>query len=365
MKKLVKPGIVCALVMACTLVNGCNAKEDNEPIIMVDASDDEIVYNMEEVTTGDVILTKNVKCTYVQTHDQQVSFSIGGKKVDKVYVKVGNQVKVGDLLIELENGSLAEEIASLEYQINRNKLQLSYLDKAEEFERQNAYFSLAYGSKGEEEDLKEYNETIADIEESYTYQREDYNDSLEFDQKKLNQLKNEYEGNRVYATMEGKVYSIKTSLEGSIAKKDEVVMTIVDNDNGLFEIQDKEAAEFFNEGEAVAMSIVYGDGKGDYELIPHNMNSWADTQLFEVLTAPDNATLEVGVSGTIVATIDEKRNVMRIPISALYKADNDYYTYVLNSENMREPIFIQVGLVGDEYAEVVSGLELGMKVVRR
>ena len=364
MRKHTKSRFIYALLIACIL-GGCGTENENEPIIMVDASEDEIIYNMEEVTTGDVLLTKNVNCKYVQTNDQEVTFSNGGKKVDKVYVRVGDHVEVGDLLVELDSGDMAEEIANLEYQINRNKLMLGYLDQAEEFDRQNAYFSLAYGSKGEEEDLEDYNESIADIEESYTYQREDYNDSLEFDQKKLDNLKREYEANRVYATMAGKVYDIKPNLEGSIVKKDDVVITIVDNDNGLFEIEDAEAAKFFTEGQAVDMSIVYGDAKGDYELVPYNMSSWSDTQLFEILTAPENTTLEVGVSGTVVATIDKKTNVTRIPVSALYQADQKYYTYILNSENMREPCFIEVGLVGDDYAEVKSGIELGTKVVRR
>jgi len=365
MKRYKKIIGICAFAVVCFTTGGCGKKQEVEPIIMVDASEDEIVYNMEEITTGDVLLTKNVNCKYVQTNDQNVAFSVGGKTVNKVYVRIGEHVKVGDLLVELESGSVAEDIANLEYQINRNKLMLGYLDQAEEFDRQNAYFSLAYNSKGEEDDLKEYNEAIADIELNYSYQREDYNDTIEFAQKKLELLKKEYEGNRVYATMEGKVFNIKTNLEGSVVKKDEVVMTIVDNDNGLFEIEDAEAAKYFAEGQAVNMSIVYGDGKGDYELIPHNMSEWAEKQMFEILTAPESATLEVGVSGTIVATVDKRTNVTRIPISALYNADGKYYTYVLNAQNMRETRFIEVGLVGDKYAEVISGIDLGTKVVRR
>ena len=349
-------------------MTGCGSETEEEPIIMVDATEDEIVYNMDEISVGEVVLTKNISCKYVQTSEQQVAFSSGGKLVDKVYVKVGDEVKPGDILVALDCGNLENDIATLEYQIKKNTLQLGYLDNAEEFDKTNAYFSFVYSgnnSSKTEDDVKEYDEGVADIGENYTYQREDYQDNIEFDQRKLDKLKSEYEDNRVYATMAGKVLYIKPGLEGSLAQKDDEVMTIVDNDNGLFEINDAEAARFFKQGEAVAMNIAYGDGKGDYELIPHNMNEWGESQLFEVLSGPETATLEVGVSGTIVAPIDKKENVARIPIKALYQADGKYYTYVLNSNNLREAQFIDIGLIGDDYAEVLGGIEVGTKVVKR
>ena len=355
-----------ALLATSIVMSGCGAVSQDEPIIMVDASEDEIVYNMEEVTTGEVLLTKKIDCEYVQTSEQDVSFPIGGKIVDKVYVRVGDHVEVGDLLVALNSGNMVDEIANLEYQIARNELQLGYLDKSEEFDKQNAYFSFAYSGGAENEDeLKEYNKGIEEIEENYIYQREDYGDSIEFDKRKLAQLKEEYDGNCVYATMAGTVYYIKTNLEGSTAKKDDVIIKIVDNDNGLFMIEDKEVANFFADGEAIDMEVTYGDAKGQYELIPHNRNEWDERQYFEILVRPETASLEVGVMGTIVATVDKKDNVCRIPIKALYEADGKYYTYVLNSDNLREAKFIEVGLVGDQYAEVISGLEVGMKVVRR
>lgn len=354
------------MLLSFLLLFGCGNEAEEEPIIMVDASEDEISYNMEEITTGEVVLTKNVNCKYVQTSEQDVAFPMGGKLVDKVYVKVGDSVEVGDLLVALDSGNMVDEIAQLEYQIAKNELQLGYVDVAEEFDKTSSYYSFVYGSMDiSEDDKKAYDESVVELEQGYVYQREDISDSLEFDRKKLAKLKSEYEGNRVYATMAGKVYYIKSNLEGSTAKKDDVIITIVDNENGLFEIEDAEAAQFFKEGEIVNMSVTYGDAKGDYELMPHNMGSWGEKQQFEVVSRPETSTLEVGVSGTIVAAIDRRDNVVRIPIRALYQADDKYYTYILNSENMREARFIEVGLVGNDYAEVISGIEVGTKVVRR
>lgn len=366
MSAIYKKIIAIVVLSSCVYLCGCGNGDEAEPIIMVDASEDEIVYNMEEISVGEVLLTKNVGCKYVQTSSQDIAFPMGGKIVDKVYVRVGDSVNVGDPLVALESGNMVDEIASLEYQIARNELQLSYLDTSEDFDKKSSYYSFVYGSGEITEEAKEdFDEGIADVEENYTYQREDLSDSIEFDKKKLNKLKSEYEGNCVHATMAGKVLFIKNGLEGSTAKKDDIIMTVVDNDNGLFEIEDPEAAHFFKEGEPVDMNVNYGDAKGDYLLLPHDMNNWGEKQQFEIMARPETSTLEVGISGTIVATVDKKENVTRIPVKALYQADDKYYTYVLNEENMREARFIEVGLVGDDYAEVLSGIEVGTKVVRR
>lgn len=346
---------------------GCSKEAEVEPIIMVDTSAIDVAYNMDEISIGEVTLTKKISCNYIQSEDQQVAFETGGKVVDKVYVKVGDYVEPGDLLLTMDNGDILDQIADLEYKISRNKLQLGYLDKAEEFDKQSEEYTYVYEyySPKTEEELNKRSHKIFMIEEDYLYKRQDYNDNIEFDTAKLQQLKNEYEENHVYATMAGKVINIKADLEGSIAKKDDVIMTIVDNDNGFFEIEDEEATKIFKEGDSVPMSIVYGSAKGEYELTPLNINEWGEKQIFSIVSSPASATLEVGANGTIIAIIDKKENVARIPNRALYEADGRYYTYVLNSENMREPRFIEIGLIGDEYTEIVGSVTAGMKVVSR
>lgn len=346
---------------------GCNTKEEEQPIIMVDSSAIEMNYNMDEISIGEVLLTKKVSCEYTQTQDQQISFETGGKVVDKVYVKVGDYVNEGDLLLTMDCGNILDQIADLEYNISRNKLLMGYLDKAEAFEKQSAEYTYIYEyySPQSDEEISKYNHKQYMIEEDYNYKRQDYTDEIDYDSRKMLELKNEYEENHVYATMSGKVIDIKSDLEGSIAKKDDVIMSIVDNDNGLFVIEDSEAAKYFTSGQIVPMSVVYGSAKGEYELTPYNIESWGEKQEFEILSSPQSATLEVGTSGTIVATLDKREEVVRIPNKALYEADGKYYTYVLSQSNMREPRFIEVGLIGDDYTEVLSGISVGMKVVRR
>lgn len=355
-------GIATIVSLVCV---GCGAVATEEPIIMVDASPDEIVYKLEEISVGDVRKTERVSCEYVQTKQQEVAFDVGGKIIYRVHVKNGDKVAPGDLLVELEDGDIEDQIALLEYQISKNELMLGYLDKAEEFDMQNSYFSLVYDSGKTEDDVKDKEKRDESIAEDYTYQREDIEDNLEFDRRKLEKLKGDLAANRIYATMAGKVINVKKDLEGTTAKRGDVIMNIVDNENGIFESKDTEAASYFQDGVTVPMSISYGDAKGDYELMPYNMSSWGETEQFSIVDRPEGSTIEVGCSGTITATSGMKQSVNRIPLSALYTADDKYYTYVLDEDNMKNVVFIEIGLIGDDYAEVLGGIEVGTKVVRR
>lgn len=352
--------------LGVSALSGCAEQETEEPIIMVDSTVSELTYNMDEVTTGDVVLTEKISAEYVPTQDQEVCFPVGGKRIKKVYVHVGDVVEVGDLLVELECDDIEDEIAKLEYQIERNELLLSYLDQAEEFDLQSAYYSFVYDTAKSEDDLDNLEDRNDSIEEGYTYSREDYEDSIEFDKKELEQLQTTLEESKVTATVAGKVISVTKNLEGSTAKRGDVIMTIVDNENGIFETEDTEAAKYFKEGETVEMNVAIGDARGDYELMPYEMSSWGETQQFTIISEPENATtIEVGTSGRILVTMDERDNVTRIPVDALYDADGKYYTYILDENNMRKAQFIEVGLIGDSYAEVKSGIEVGTKVVKQ
>lgn len=361
------PFLVIGLILAgCgeASLNSSNQAAE-EPVVKVDTSEDEIAYSLTTLSTGEVTLTQNISCSYVQTKEQEVAFLVGGKIVDKVYVKEGDVVYAGDLLVELDAGNLEEEIAELEYNIKKSELQYGYLDSYETFDANNAYFNFVSNTDKDEDALAEYEKEDVKIKERYAYQREDFEDNLYFDREKLAQKKTELASNRVYATMTGTVLKIKDDLEGSIAKRGDVIMTVVDNSNGLFETKDESVKEYMKDGMILPMSVVYGNAKGDYELTPYQISSWGETQTFQIVDGPENAALEVGTSGTILATVAAKDNVLRIPREALYEADGTYYTYTLDEDNMRQVCFLEIGLVGDRYAEVISGITEDQKVIRK
>ncbi len=357
-KYILIPGIVFTMLFL-----GC-AKNEDDKIVVVENEPEQSVYGQILVTREDVILSKALTATYMQLSEQTVSFPVGQKRVSKVHVHQGDSVKKGDLLIELAHDNLQEKIDELEYRIAKNELQLKYLDAAEKFEEAEAYNRFVYDTREiEEEDLKNYEKKEDAIARDYTYKREDYEDEIEFDKKELSKLRSELSGSRILSAMNGIVYSVADDLEGSTTRKDEVVMTIVDNASGRFETKEPDYASYFHENEAAPMNIVYGSASGEYEVIPYRMDTWGETQQFEILSGPENEGIDVGTSGTIHVTLDKREKVLALPIGAVYYADGEPYVYMLDENNFRQIVWIKTGLTGDDKVEILSGLKEGDRVV--
>ncbi|MCR4989339.1 MAG: efflux RND transporter periplasmic adaptor subunit [Lachnospiraceae bacterium] len=354
--------LILMMILTSLLLSACN-KAEEENIVVIEAEEENAAYGLIAVTKDDVILSKNVTCTYTQTKEQTVSFPVGGKRVSKVHVNPGDTVNPGDILIELSEDNLGAEIDELEYKIAKNTLLLGYLDKAEEFDKESAYNNFVYYTDKSEDDLKKYDKNVESIERDYDYRREDYKDEIEFDQKKLNKLKSEQSGSKIYATMSGTVYSVAEHLEGSTSQKDEVVMKIVDSRSGFFESSDEDCAKHFKEGDVIEMSIVYGNASGEYELTPYNISSWGEIQRFDILSGPENEGIDVGTTGTLKLILEKHENVLSLPLGAVYHADGKPYVYVLDENNFRQMAFIETGLTGDDKVEITGGLNEGDKVV--
>lgn len=365
LKKVFLVSFLLSSIIVSTLT-GCSEVEE-EPVVVIDNEPEGITYDLVETSVGDIILTKSLSCKYIQTKEQEISFPVGGKRVDKVYVRVGDTVSKGQVLVELATEGLQEQIDELEYRIAQNEMYYNQLDKAEEFDKTESYYNFVYSSQGEldEKAVKEQDEKNSIIEENYSYKREDYSDAIEFDKEKLSKLKNELSSAKICSSMNGVVHKITDNLEGSTAKKGEVVMTIVDNANGLFETTETEYAKFFNEGDLIPMRVSYGDAVGDYTITPYNIASWGETQKFSIVEAPENEGIEVGTSGTLTLVVDQRTQVLTLPRGTVYTADGKSYVYILNEDNMREVRWVETGLEGDDKIEIISGLEKGEQVVKK
>lgn len=358
-------GIICTGLSVIFLLCGCGQEEVQENLVVIEQGNEEITYNFGVVQIGDVVKTEKIRCTYRQMNEQEVSFPMSGRLVDRVYVEKGDIVKKGELLVELSSEDLERQIEDLEYRIARNELLLEYADANEANDISGLWVNYLYYSGMTEDDKEILDEGIENIQRNYRYQKEDYTDSVNADRKELELLSQELKSSRIYAEMDGVVYSLKEQLEGKTAQLGEVVMTVIDTSECVFEANVPELAGYFEEGQKIEMSLSYGGTSGVYVLTPWHMDEWDDIQLFMVYDGPENANPEVGASGTMQIVTGSRENVLCVPLNAVHDADGRKYVYVLGADNMREVKWIETGLCGDETVEILSGLEEGEKVIQR
>lgn len=55
------------------------------------------------------------------------------------------------------------------------------------------------------------------------------------------------------------------------------------------------------------MTVSIGTGKGDYVLLPYDMEHWGETQTFSIEEQPEGAVPEVGATGTIFLIMDQRK----------------------------------------------------------
>lgn len=354
--------IFCICGMAGVLLCGCGQEAEDKSLIIVEDSDDTLSNDFIYAGVGDVVLTGKMRCTYRQQKDQEISFSLSGRLVDKVYVEEGDIVKKGDLLAELSPGKLEQQIEDMEYRIARNELLLEYTEVNEALDISQVWVNYAYNGYYDEAGR---DGAIADIQKNYRYQREDGSDALELDRRKLEELKEELARCRVYAGMGGMVYRLKERLENSTSKEGETIMTIVDNSQCLFETEAPEYNDCFREGETVGMSVLTGTAAGQYELLPYALEDWGEVQQFSVYVGPMTTGIEVGTTGTIEFELDKREQVLCVPKTTVNSAEGRYYVYVTDEDGMRQIRWVEIGLIGDDMVEIRSGLEEGEKVIRR
>lgn len=353
---------VLVFIAALMLLGGCGEQAPEPSVIVVESSDDTLSYDYVIAGIGDVILTEKLNCTYRQQKEQEISFSLTGRLVDKVYVEEGDTVKKGDLLAELSAGTLEEQIEDLEYRITRNQILCDQAETNEALEISKAWVDHLFNHYYDREGL---DTVIEGIRERYRYQREDREDALDLDRRKVEGLRRELAYCRVYAGMDGVVYKLQEHLENSTSKEGKTIMLIVDNSRCLFEVEDPAYKDFFQEGETVTMSVSVGDAAGRYELLPYAMQEWEDVLQFSVYEGPVTAGIEVGTTGTIRLVTDSREQVLCIPKTAVSSAEDRYYVYVADEDGMRQIRWVETGLFGDDMVEIISGLEEGERVIRR
>lgn len=360
MNKCLFVGAIAALLLC-----GCEQEQTQESLVVIEQEDEGIAFDFGIAQTGNVTKTEKLRCTYRQMNEQEISFPMSGRLVDRVYVKEGDTVKKGELLVELSSEELERQIKELEYRIARNELLLGYTDINEEYAISGQWVNFLYYSGMSDYDKEGLDNRIESIQRSYRYQREDYTDALETDREELEKLQQELKSSRIYAKVDGVVSKMIEDLEGSTSHLGEVVMTVIDTSECLFETEAPELADCFEEGQTVKMTVSYGSAAGQYVLMPWHMEEWGATQQFLVYDGPESTGLEVGTSGTIELVTENRENVLCVPLTAVYKAEDKAYVYVLGADNMREVRWVETGLYGDDTVEILSGIAEGEKVIRR
>lgn len=354
--------MILSLVLAPALI-GCAPSEEAEDLVVLEQEEEAIPYNLSIASYGDVLLTEVMNVTYKELEEEELSFSVSGRLVSKVYVEEGEQVKKGQLLAELGDDDLISQAETLEYQIARNQILLEQSAINEDYDISTMWLQFLYQSGQTETEQNALKSSIAQIQQQYQYMREDYQDAIEIAQLRLESVRKELSTNKLYAGIDGTVTWVKTGLLGTTSEAGSSVIQIKNDEECLFAVEGSEHASLFSENSLVEMVISGGKNAGSYLMMPYHMEEWEDRLWFTMVD--EVVEMETGTVGRITVVLDSRENVINIPKLAVHTANGESFVHCLGEDGLREVRWVKTGLYGDERVEILSGLEEGDRVILR
>ncbi|MDE7211009.1 MAG: hypothetical protein K2O03_06140 [Lachnospiraceae bacterium] len=339
-----KFGFCLALpIAACLAFVGCGdagkevMQEAPELIEPVDAVQENVYAQYRDV------YSLQVMDTYVLPYQEGLSFERAGILKD-VYVYVGQEVSEGDVLAELEDET-AEECERLNAQLAQMREENAYNNRHLEIDIEIAKLSGQDASRMELQ-LKQQKELQA-FEEEYL----------------LGLLAKAEEGNgnsQIIAPFSGTITAIAEHWNGGAISGNTTLLMLAREDGRYLQ------ADFISQEKIDSCYEYYALVDGErYELeyIPRT-----DEELRAMATGSQTKTVnyrmigaqatELGENAFVCIVEEYRENVLALPKSVLYKERRDYYVYLVGEGQLvKTPV--EVGIIGNHYAEIISGLEEG------
>lgn len=356
---------------------------------------EQVTYQTMDVKTDTIQRKIEGNALLMSVEQSDLFFRDRGGRLKKIYVKIGDKVKKGDVLAELDNEEIINQIKQQE--IALRKAEISYeqqklmgkldiasaerkLDRLrEEYEKKSA----AGVSIAELESLKEQ---IMDQEtnlyklkmlygsgsedEGYALKQAAF--SIQEARMRLEQLNKELERSRLLAPFDGDIIYIDERIrEGSYVNAYQILIRIADPTKLQLVYSASDASQLalgmkvdvtFRSTPQIDKNKVF---EGKVVMTPSEVPADASDELrrssrIEVQNMPKEA--KIGDYAYITVVLEEKRDTIVIPKNLLNRLAGRTYVYVLVDE-VREERDVRVGIQTPTQVEILDGLQVGDKLL--
>ena len=364
--------IMCAMCTACQIM----PEEEALPASPVIRSYESVEYTQTPVLRGDLTVNTTVSCTYVPAKEENLAFPIGGVYIDKVNVTEGQQVRAGEILVELEQENLQQTISSQEYELKVLRLKKEHLLEnlqldmrkhdiiIKEFDWEIEHSDELHGQdvrlQKEKQEQKRTQEQAV-----YEGKIQDIEDEIYIQELYLDEMKANLKDRQLVAGIDGTITYVRKVQDGQRSVMGQVLVTVSDMDTTVFRVKGKNA-QYFTVGEQVVLT----SQKKEYpaEVVEASVLGLEAQQeddepiAYLKLTQPDPA-LEDGEKGTIQITLEERKDVLYVNKKAIKTANGQSFVYMLDEKGLRIMQEVATGLESGSYIEIMGGLKEGDSVI--
>ncbi len=351
------------LAILCLTLTGCGLLPQEEsfrtaPIIREYQREE---FKLAACTRGDLSLTRAVSCVYVPVRTESLKFPISGISFDEFYVKAGDAVTEGQLLVQLDLSDIEQQIEANGRQIERITVQIQHLEQDRELALERV------GIECETAGAEALREARENVNRSFDAQRQSLEDALDIARLRLADYQRQLGERQLRAPMDGTVTYARRVAKGDVSSLTERVVTIADSTLSLFR-SETDLWDRFEPGQLVMIT----SRKVDYEAVvmseeelglePKPKEAGKKAYVYFALTEP-TFDLEDNDRGSFSIELDSRQNVLRVPVSAISTINGETVVYYQNDEGMKAYKNVTVGLEAGDLIEVISGLEEGDLVI--
>jgi multidrug efflux pump subunit AcrA (membrane-fusion protein) len=322
--------------------------------------------------------------------------------VKKVHVNLGDKVKAGDILFEIDDTNLRFQVeqataslasaqasydmnanASLENQViqlqaNVDSLEIQYNDLIKDLENNKKLYEIGAVSKQQLDTLQSSADKLKlqldTTKENLRLTKEKIVDAtkkslqatVEQAQTALSIAQTQLGYSKVRAEIDG-VISACNVTTGSTVSVQSQAMTIVNTDKLKFSFNISD--DYINKisvGSKAYIAISAASEtpyEGTITYISPAANS--ATMLYPVEIHIDNKDdiIKPGMFASIKLVADKRENIVSVPLNAVLEKSNEKFVYIVDKNNIAHKRIVETGIKNDESIEITSGVKNGEKVV--
>lgn len=351
------------LIVMLVLCGGCGLLQE-EPEIREDLVKEsqnqtkQLSYETAVVKQGDLNIYTALSCTAKCSEEQGLKFGKSGLNYGTVYVSVGDKVKKGQVLAELDMSGVEDVLSSAKREHLLKELEVA--DYGVQIADMRKIGNLSGMSSGELKDSIRQLETSRTASQSEArLAKAEYEEALQ--EKKNRQIIAPQNGIVTYIF---NPETVKTNNGETVKSNRELEFMRISKGNYHFECITSDY-ENYPVGTEVTMTIESQKYKMKISAVEKAGKTGTEQEQKAVMKFEflDEAyDLSANTLGFITSN-EELKNVLYIPKDAVVSLQGETYVYLLDEDGMRTAQKVETGKSDGTNVEICSGLSVGQEVI--
>lgn len=335
--------LIILLAVSAVGLTGCGLLPEEEEFRASPVFTEEETEEFKYVTVkrGDIFSTTDVMVEYEPAAEETYSFQMNNIPYGTVYVELGDTVKKDDLLAELDMESIEEDLYHCNLELIAVNAEREYLEKMM------AVAAKRYVLNGTSKETADEN-----AKNEYSLELERNTLSRQMLEEVKTELEEQRESRRIYSKIDGVVSFLRSVEDDDRSRRGEDFITVIDA-TMTFTAETEKWPDFFV-GDEVSVEAKGKKLRGTVTAIIDN--SYARNMTVQIVLDTSNAENKQGDRATAVVTTGERYQVLYLPKRAVIQAGGNQVVYI-EENGVKRIKTVTTGFIGDEYIEIMSGLQ--------